>query len=159
MQAFDQRCLAYQALSAAWSFLLAFSRLTPIPKSPSYFGIPFRKSGRRPSSRTAEAGCGESGFVVRGFLRADQRCDRVRRSAASIVEAHPRTFPASLRTRVRWTRRKGKAIIPIFGISLDPHPNHLYDARIPSHQEGRLAIVTKRGAGCGGRGSADNERH
>jgi hypothetical protein len=54
---------------------------------------------------------------------------------------------------------EGKAGIPIFGKLLDPDPNHLYHARIPSHQEGRLAIVTKRGAGCGGRGSADNERH
>jgi hypothetical protein len=36
-------------------------------------------------------------------------------------------------------------VIPIFGIYLDPDPNHLYDARIPSHQEGRLAIVTNAG--------------
>jgi hypothetical protein len=43
--------------------------------------------------------------------------------------------------------------IPIFGIKLDPDPNHRHNPRIPFHQKGRLAIVTKRGAGCGGRGS------
>jgi len=29
---------------------------------------------------------------------------------------------------------------------------------IPSHQKGRIMIVAKRGAGCGGRWGADNER-
>ena len=33
-----------------------------------------------------------------------------------------------------------------------------YLARVPSRQEGRLAIVTKRGAGCDGRGGAVDER-
>ena len=43
-------------------------------------------------------------------------------------------------------------------IILTSTPNHRRNARIPSQPEGRLAIVTKRGTGCGGRGSADNER-
>ena len=33
-----------------------------------------------------------------------------------------------------------------------------YFARL-TRQEGRLAIVTKRAVGCGGRGCADDERH
>jgi hypothetical protein len=48
---------------------------------------------------------------------------------------------------------EGRNLIPIFGIKLDSHPNHWHNPRIPFHQKGRLAIVTKRGTGCGGRGS------
>jgi hypothetical protein len=44
-------------------------------------------------------------------------------------------------------------VIPIYRKQLDSSPNHRHNSRIPSHQKGRLAIVTKRGTGCGGRGS------
>jgi hypothetical protein len=43
-------------------------------------------------------------------------------------------------------------------IKIDSRQYQLYVSRIPFQPEGRLAIVTKRGAGCGGRGRADNER-
>ena len=51
------------------------------------------------------------------------------------------------------------AVFLFYRIRLDSDPNHRHNPPIPSHQKGRLAIVTKRGAGCGGRGRADNERH
>jgi hypothetical protein len=38
-----------------------------------------------------------------------------------------------------------KMLIPIFGIRLDPNPNHRHNSRIPLHQKGRLAIVTNAG--------------
>ena len=37
-------------------------------------------------------------------------------------------------------------------ISVLQKPNRAYIRLVPSHQRGRLAIVTKRGTGCGGRG-------
>jgi hypothetical protein len=48
--------------------------------------------------------------------------------------------------------------IRIFGNKFDFYQIRCIILAIPSHPKGRLAIVTKRGAGCDGRGSADNER-
>jgi hypothetical protein len=45
-----------------------------------------------------------------------------------------------------------KTQFPIFGNKLDADPKSPDYPRIPFHQKGRLAIVTKRGVGCGGRG-------
>jgi hypothetical protein len=45
----------------------------------------------------------------------------------------------------------------IFWFSEDP--NHLYIRDVPSHTEGRFAIVTDVGAGCGGREGVFDERH
>jgi hypothetical protein len=45
----------------------------------------------------------------------------------------------------------------IFLFSLNP--NHFYIRRCPAHTEGRFAIVTNVGAGCGGRvGAFDEQR-
>ena len=44
----------------------------------------------------------------------------------------------------------------IFGFSEDP--NHRYIHGVPSHTEGRFAIVTDVGAGCGGREGVFDER-
>jgi hypothetical protein len=38
-------------------------------------------------------------------------------------------------------------------ISVFPKPNHFYKRRHPVPHEGRFAIVTDVGTGCGGRGS------
>jgi hypothetical protein len=38
------------------------------------------------------------------------------------------------------------------------HPNHLISAAIPARTEGRIAIVTDVGRGCGGRGSVGRAR-
>jgi len=43
----------------------------------------------------------------------------------------------------------------IFLFSFDP--NHFYITRIPAHSEGRFAIVTDVGQGCGGRGMSKDE--
>jgi hypothetical protein len=48
--------------------------------------------------------------------------------------------------------------VPFAKIFLFPFdPNHFYVDRIPAHTEGRFAIVTNVGRGCGGRGCAFDE--
>jgi hypothetical protein len=143
-----------RARSLLFSPLDSHTQITGI-----YRPAPCPKVGLRPSSPTLGAGCGGRGCVVARF---GARTDGVSASGEALLpwwNPNPDPSPHPRRRRVRWARGKGKAMIPIFVIVLDPCPNHLYHARIPSHQEGRLAIVTKRGAGCGGRESADNERY
>jgi hypothetical protein len=42
---------------------------------------------------------------------------------------------------------------------LDADPKQRYIAFVLSHSEGRIAIATDAGTGCGGRGSVGRERH
>jgi hypothetical protein len=136
-----------------------FPSLTPIPKPPAFIALsraPKRGVGRRYQRWVRDAVDAAASLRV---FHADGLCRRGRRSAASVVKSQPDPPPHPLEGGLWDKSGREKARIPIIGIILDSYPNHLYHARIPSHQEGRLAIVTKRGAGCGGRGSADNERH